>query len=306
MDQEEVFIIIPCFNEGQTIIKLIHEIEEVLNNSSVKCTAVIVDDCSNDNTLSLLTSLQLTGNLNLKVLSLQYNLGHQGAIAQGLLYANECKASFAIIMDGDGEDDPSALPELLSLRKNDIVHVIRGKRREKIVFRTAYRTYRMIFRVLTNKKMNFGNYCLVSSKVIAVTSSRTFIHFAAFLSKLQFNAVSITYDRRKRIGGDSKMNLTSLVHHAFRSFIEYAQALLMVFLKLFVFLFVFLIITIGYIIYMKIFTTYPILGWSSTFGIGILTSALVCMGFFVIGVLLLNLSQDRATLKPIAAYRVAK
>ena len=31
MDQEEVFIIIPCFNEGQTIIKLIYEIEQVLN-----------------------------------------------------------------------------------------------------------------------------------------------------------------------------------------------------------------------------------------------------------------------------------
>ena len=57
---------------------------------------------------------------------------------------------------------------------------------------------------------------------------------------------------------------------------------------------------------MKVFTNYAILGWSSTFGIGLLTSALVCMGFFVIGVLLLNLSQDRATLKPIAAYRVAK
>jgi polyisoprenyl-phosphate glycosyltransferase len=209
-------------------------------------------------------------------------------------------------MDGDGEDDPAALPELLSLRKNDIVHVIRGKRREKIIFRTAYRIYRMMFRFLTSKKMNFGNYCLVSDKVISVTSSRTFIHFASFLSKLQFPAVAITYDRRKRLGGDSKMNLASLVHHAFRSFIEYAQALLMIFLKLFVFLFVFLIITVGYIVYLKLFTDRAILGWASTFGIGLLTSALVCIGFFVIGVLLLNLSQDRATLKPVAVYRVAK
>ncbi len=306
MNQEEVYIIIPCFNEGETIIRLIHEIEQVLHDNPIRCTAVIVDDCSNDDTLSLLLDLNLTGNLNLRVLTLQYNLGHQGAIAQGLLFANEQKASCAIVMDGDGEDDPAALPELLSLRKNDIVHVLRGKRREKIIFRSAYRIYRMLFRVLTNKKMNFGNYCLVSSKVISVTSSRTFIHFASFLSKLRFQPVSITYDRRARLGGDSKMNLASLVHHAFKSFIEYAQALLMVFLKLFVFLFVFLIVIVGYIVYLKLFTDRAILGWASTFGMGLLTSALVCIGFFVIGVLLLNLSQDRAALKPVIVYRVAK
>jgi hypothetical protein len=250
--------------------------------------------------------LQLDGNIQLKVLNLQFNLGHQGAIAQGLLYANECKASCAIVMDGDGEDDPAAIPELLSMRENDIVNVIRGKRREKLVFRFAYRIYRMIFRLLTNKKMNFGNYCLVSRRVIAITSSRTFIHFAAFLSKLQFKSDSIVYDRRVRIGGDSKMNLTSLIHHAFRSFVEYAQALLMVFLKLFIALFIFFIFTIGYIIYLKIFTNFAILGWSSTFGIGILTSALLCMGFFVTGVLLLNLSQYRLTIPPVPVYKVAR
>ena len=306
MDQEEVFIIIPCFNEGQTIIKLIYEIEQVLNEKNEKCTAVIVDDSSTDDTLSLLTALQLTGNLNLKVLTLQFNLGHQGAIAQGLLFAYASKASCAIIMDGDGEDDPLAIPELLSLRKNDIVHVIRGRRLEKLFFRLAYSIYRMIFRLLTKKKMNFGNYCLVSYKIIAITSSRTFIHFAAFLSKLHFQSVSITYYRRQRIGGDSKMNLTSLIYHAFRSFVEYAQALLMVFLKLFVFLFIFLIITIGYIVYLKIFTTYAVLGWSSTFGIGLLTSALVCMGFFVSGVLLLNLSQYRTMIPPVPVYKVVR
>ena len=306
MYQEEVFIIIPCFNESQTIIRLIYEIEQALKGINEKFTAVVVDDASTDDTFSLLTSLNLSGNLKLSVLSLQFNLGHQGAIAQGLLFAYANKASYAVIMDGDGEDDPFAIPELLSLRKNDIVHVIRRKRGEKLFFRVSSVVYRMIFRLLTRKRMNFGNFCLISSKVIAITSSRTFIHLAAFLSKLQFNSVAITCDRRPRIGGNSKMNLSSLVHHAFRSFVEYAQSLLMIFLKLFVFLFILLIITIGYIVYLKIFTTYPILGWSSTFGIGLFTAALVCIGFFVSGVLLLNLSQYRATIPPVSVYKVAK
>ncbi len=306
MDQDEVFIIIPCFNEGQTIIKLIHEIEQVMNERYEKCTVVIVDDSSTDNTLALLTSIQLNGNLKLKVLTLQFNIGHQGAIAQGLLFAYANHASCAIILDGDGEDDPLAIPELLSLKENDIVHVIRGKRDEKLFFRFYYSIYRMIFRLVTKKKMNFGNYCLISSRVIAITNSRTFIHFAAFLSKLHFNSLTITSDRRPRIGGNSKMNLASLVHHAFRSFVEYAQALLMVFLKLSIFLFIFFIITIGYIVYLKIFTSVPVLGWSSTFGIGLLTSALVCIGFFISGVLLLNLSQYRAMISPVSIYKIVR
>ena len=159
---------------------------------------------------------------------------------------------------------------------------------------------------LTKKKMNFGNYCLVSDKVIAVTCSRTFIHFAAFLSKLQFQSLYITSDRRQRTGGNSKKKLTSLVYHAFGSFVEYAQALLMIFLKLFVFLFIILMITVGYILYLKIFTRLAIPGWTSTFGIGLLTSAIVCMGFFVTGVLLLNLSQNRTQNPPLPVYKIVK
>jgi glycosyltransferase involved in cell wall biosynthesis len=298
-----VYIIIPCYNEGQTIVKLIQEIENVLKDQSEKCTVVIVDDGSADNTLDLLTAMQVEGNINLKVITLKYNVGHQGAIAQGLMYANDNKATFSIVMDGDGEDDPSALKELLMLRQYDIVHVVRGKRKEKFSFRIAYNIYRRLFRLITKKKMNFGNYCMISNRVVSIASSKTFIHFAAFLSKLQFKSHRIIYDRRSRIGGISKMNITGLIHHAFRSFAEYGEALLMVFLRLFVILFVLFIATICYIFYLKIFTNAAILGWSSTFGIGLLTSALLCMGFFVSGVLLLNISQYRAHTHPVQLYK---
>ena len=156
MTEGNIFIIIPCFNEGQTIIKLTHEIENILQLSNEKITLLIVDDSSTDDTISQLMSLQPKGNLSLKILSLQFNLGHQGAIAQGILFANNQKATHAIVMDGDGEDDPSAIPELLSLKHHDIVHVIRGKRREKLFFRMSYIFYKTLFSFLTRKKMNFG------------------------------------------------------------------------------------------------------------------------------------------------------
>jgi glycosyltransferase involved in cell wall biosynthesis len=306
MNIVDIDIVIPCHNEGEGIIKLIGEIEDVIENNKYEYTIVIVDDCSTDGTLAGLGTIQTKGNLKLKILSLPYNIGHQGAIAQGLLFAGSCNASSVIIMDGDGEDDPKAIPQLLSLSENDIVNVIRGKRHEKILFRFSYWVYKMIFRSVTNKKMNFGNYCLLSRKVVDVICSRTFIHLGAFLSTLNFKTTSIVFDRRKRIGGISKMSMISLVNHGFASFVEYAQALLMVFLKLFIVLFILLLITTGYIIYLKFFTDYAILGWTSTIGIGLVTSALLCLGFFITGVLLLNLSQHKISSPPVAIYKVIR
>ena len=102
------------------------------------------------------------------------------------------------------------------------------------------------------------------------------------------------------------MSLTSLVHHAFKSFVEYAEELLMVFLKLSVFLLTAFVLTLAYIIYLKIFTERAILGWTSTLGMLLLTAALLCIGFFVTGVLLLNQTQRSCPAKAEVNYRVIR
>jgi glycosyltransferase involved in cell wall biosynthesis len=304
MHQDNIFIIVPAFNEGSTINELIGEIGEVIRAIPESMTIVIVDDGSTDDTLSRVRSNALNFDGRVRVITLMYNLGHQAAIAQGILFAHTQGATHAIIMDGDGEDDPQAIPQLIGLKGNDIVHVIRGRRQEPAGFRLAYGVYRILFRLITRKKMNFGNFCLINARVMEILTVRSFIHFPAFLSKLPFKTVSITSDRRIRMGGRSKMSLTGLVHHAFRSFAEYSEALLMIFLRLFVFLFIFFILVIGYILYIKLFTDRAILGWTSTFGIGLLISALLCMGFFVSGLLLLNLTQSRNNIPPSCLYKV--
>ncbi len=304
MNTGRTFIIIPAYNEGAAIVQLLEEINSVASNLSEQLTVLVVDDGSDDDTVSRIANVSLTS-VNIRIISLLYNQGHQTAIAQGLLFAHSEKASGAIIMDGDGEDDPAAIQELLKLKDYDIVNVTRGRRSESLAFRISYSIYRFFFYLITNKKMNFGNYCMISERVIEIFSRRTFIHFAAFLSKLRFKTATIRSDRRQRLGGKTKMNASNLIHHAFRSFAEYGESLLMIFLRLFIILFVLFILLIGYIIYLKIFTEYPILGWTSTFGIGLLTSALICVGFFVLGVLLLNITQ-RNILPPTVNYKVVR
>ncbi|WP_316833077.1 glycosyltransferase [Pedobacter aquatilis] len=292
---EKVVIITPCFNENITVISFLKNIETVLENSNHEFTVIVIDDCSSDNTLDLLKKFNFsTSNLDLVILKLKFNVGHQAAIYQGLLYAEALDSDKFIIMDSDGEDDPSAIIDLIQFNDYDIVNVARGRRKESLSFQMSYYIYRFIFKIITGKVLNFGNFCMINKKVLRTSCYTSFIHFAAHLSKQKVTSTSITYNRLKRIDGKSKMNLTSLIHHAFKSFVEYAEELLMVFLRIFILIMVVFAGFIGIVLYKKFFTDEAILGWASTMTVSLFTTALICIGFFVIGILLLNMISQRS------------
>ncbi|AHM63620.1 family 2 glycosyl transferase [Flammeovirgaceae bacterium 311] len=294
--RNNVTIITPCFNENVTVIAFLHELVDVVKNLPFHFTIVVVDDASTDNTQALLQEFEpVAKNVTMQILKLKYNAGHQGAIYQGLLFARHLDCEKFIVMDSDGEDDPEAIKELVFIDDYKIVNVIRGRRKENFTFRFSYHIYKIIFNIITGRVMNFGNYCMIDKDILQSATSTSFIHFAAYLSKHRVQPKKIIYNRRKRIDGKSKMNLTSLVHHAFKSFIEYAEDFLMIFLKLFLFIAVVFIGMIGYVIYKKIFTNEAILGWASTLSASLFTTAIICLGFFVIGILLLNILAKNKT-----------
>ncbi|MES2426943.1 MAG: glycosyltransferase [Bacteroidota bacterium] len=294
MESENVVIITPCFNENTTVIAFLKKIEEVVILLPQNFEIIVVDDCSSDHTLSLLADFKFSAkNAVLTILPLEFNVGHQAAIYQGLLYAQQLDANKFIIMDSDGEDDQQAIAELVAFNDYDIVNVARGRRKESLSFQVSYYVYRFIFKIITGKILNFGNYCMITKRVLNTSCHTSFIHFAAHLSKQKVKSTYIVYNRLKRIDGKSKMNLTSLVHHAFKSFVEYAEELLMIFLKIFAFIIVIFIAVSGVVLYKKFFTHDAILGWASTMLLGLFTVAVVCLGFFVIGILLLNMIARR-------------
>lgn len=292
--KEKIAVITPCYNENHIIIQFLALLEDALANLPYQFTVVVVDDCSTDNTLELLSHFDFrANNLTLDVITLPFNLGHQRAIYQGLHYGQTLEAERFIVMDSDGEDDPEAISKIISHKEADIVHVVRGKRNEGWVFKVSYYFYKVLFRLITHQSMNFGNYCAIDRKVLNTVVHTSFIHFAAYLSKVHADHAYITYDRRKRIGGHSKMNTASLVSHAFKSLTEYAERLLLLFLKLFILIATTFSGLILYILHQKLFTDQAIPGWASTMSVGLFNTALIAIGFYVIGILLLNMAHSR-------------
>jgi glycosyltransferase involved in cell wall biosynthesis len=284
----------PCYNENVTVIKFLQNLEQVLAERQEDFEVIVVDDCSMDNTLELLKDFSFTApNVQLKLLELKFNVGHQAAIYQGLLYAKTRPGNTFIVMDADGEDSPKVIPLLLSYAGTDIVHVVRGKRQEGLMFRVFYQIYKMIFRLVTGKEMNFGNYCLISRKILESAVFQSFTHFAAFLSKQKGTKASLVAEREKRLDGSSKMSFKNLLSHAFKSFVEYGEDLLLVFLKSFILIMILFVLAISNVIYQKFVANTAILGWTSVVAIGLLNMAILSIGFFVLGILLLNITHQR-------------
>jgi len=290
--QPYITIITPCYNESAIVTRFLESLENAIAKLPYRFYVVVVNDCSTDNTLSLLRGFRFkSDNISLNIVNLKFNVGHQAAIYQGFLYAQTLKSDHFIVMDSDGEDSPAAIPDLLTHLDADIVNVVRNKRKESILFKLFYRIYKMIFKFVTGKRMNFGNFCLVSRNVLECAVYSTFSHFAAFLSRQKFSMRYITADREERIGGQSKMGFKKLFYHAFRSFVEYGEDMLMLFFKSFIGVMIAIILTVGNVVYQKFITDTAIPGWFSTVIIALVNLAMMCIGFFVIGILLIHLNN---------------
>lgn len=292
--QPTVAIIIPCLNEEDALPLLLKELDETLAPAGENCLVLVVDDGSTDATAQHAISFQPSGpHLAVEVIALPYPMGHQEAIHQGLLYAAEGSAHRFVVLDGDGQDDPAAIPEMLAQHRKGIVFVERGKRSESRGFRVGYVLYRLLFLLVAGRSIGFGNYTLIDRRVLSAVLDGGFIHYPAFLSKLRVPCGTVYSDRRKRLGGTPKMGLDDLGMHAFKSLIEYSDRLLALFLKGFLYLSILFLLSALTIVGIKLFTDLAIPGWASNLSATMFNSMLLCLGFFVIGLMLSKNTQRR-------------
>ncbi|MBS1562962.1 MAG: glycosyltransferase [Bacteroidetes bacterium] len=300
-------IVTPCFNEEQSVIIFLQRVEASLAEAGKPFHVIVVDDSSEDASLALLKDFRFNSPLfRLTVLKLKFNVGHQLAIYQGLLYASRLDTKNIIIMDSDGEDDPNAILQVLGMDNYDIVEIKRGKRSEDFSFRLAYRFYKWIFHIITGKNMDYGNYCMISRGIVDRIAHTGFLHLPAYLLKQKGRRAYITYDRGKRIRGESKLGMKGLLIHAFKSFIEFGEDLLLLFLKLFILISIVLVLIVGNLVYQKFFAGTAIPGWFSTVAMELVILAVICLGFFIIGILLLNLIHQQNNRDHQNIYTVVK
>lgn len=113
--QRDILIVIPAKNESDAIGQVIQEVK-----SQVGCKVVVIDDGSTDGTG------EIARNAGAMVLSPLLPLGAWGAIQAGIRYGLENGYQTVITMDGDGQHESEAVPDLLAPLLNESTDVVIG------------------------------------------------------------------------------------------------------------------------------------------------------------------------------------
>ena len=212
-----VAIVMPQYNDWDCLPNLLAELNAVAA-SRFDFDVTIVNDGSTESMPSF-PDLDVGLLERVQIVHLGGNLGHQRAIAVGLVeVTHDSSLDAIIVMDADGEDDPKNIVPLLrelSTKADGVVAAKRGHRYDGLLFRFCYGLYKWSFKVLTGQHLDFGNFCALSPSAVSRLSLMPALwnHFPSSIMRSGLPLSRICLDRRQRYLGSSKMNLTSLVSH---------------------------------------------------------------------------------------------
>ena len=214
----KIKILIPVFNDWQSVFKLLDEINLSLKNLEHEVSVIIINDASNHDREEEDKDFE---NINsLKILNMKINQGHGRCIATGLKYIFEKENfDYVIPMDGDGEDRPEEIKNFIDQISNSNIQPIVGervKRSEDLIFKICYQLHKLITLTFTGKTIKFGNFtCLPKSTVEKMVNEKaTWNSFSGSLSKIENDFIKIPSIRGTRYFGPSKMNFYNLIKHS--------------------------------------------------------------------------------------------
>lgn len=201
-------VIIPLKNEESNITDLIHELEPIMQDLNEPWELICVDDGSTDQTKPIL--LRLAKKIpHLKIISFKKNYGQSSAFHAGFAAA---QGQFVITLDGDRQNDPADIPNMIELIQDcDLVCGIRKKRKDpwnkKIISKVANKIRRWICDDgVQDTGCSLKVYRLSSLQKIKMYHGTH--RFLPALFKIEgFKIKEIAVNHRERTKGVSKYNL---------------------------------------------------------------------------------------------------
>ena len=296
-------VVMPVYNDWQSATLLIRDIGVAMAGSGFAVGIVAVDDGSTDVPPAALDPGP--GIAAIECLVLAANLGHQRAIAVGLMaVAERTDADLVAVMDSDGEDRPAELRTMVEravgLADKAIV-AQRSERSESVLFKTFYALYTRVFRLLTGQRIAFGNFTVLQPAQLrrVIGNAHIWNNFPAALLHSRIAVDYVPTRRGKRYAGQSRMNFIGLVAHGLGAISVHSEA---VFVRILFASLALLLVSSGLgagALYMKLFTDLAIPNWATTvLGFALVISIQALMMPILMAFLLLN---NRSAIQPLPA-----
>ena len=141
--KDAITAVIPAFNEEKTIGRVVEDVKRYAQN------VIVVDDGSSDATRDVALIAGAT------ILRHPKNLGYGCALATGFSYFKNNGAGVMVVLDGDGQHDPSEIPRLVKPLLDNRADIVVGSRFMDCEKETSIPRYRRFGIGIVNRAWNF-------------------------------------------------------------------------------------------------------------------------------------------------------
>lgn len=212
-------VLIPCYNEEESIGWVVREVQERLNGMPV----LVVDDCSADSTVFVAKTA------GARVLPLPHHLGLGGCVQAGYRLAFELGYDYVVRIDGDGQMDPAEIPKILDVLAETKCQMVIGSRfceggsgGTSWIRRAGILFFRIVLRPILGKPVRdpTSGFVGVNREALAVFS-RSFpleypeIEALVVLQRRAFRFQEVPCKMRPRRAGRSTITAVKSVYYIF-------------------------------------------------------------------------------------------
>ena len=211
-----VSIIIPVFNERDSLPDLVHELEQNLKSYEA-WEVLFIDDGSSDGSTEWITVL-CNENPKFKLIQFHRNYGKSAALSEGFKTAT---GDFIITMDADLQDDPAEIGNLIAKLKEgwDLVSGWKKTRLDPLNKRLPSKLFNVVTRLMTGVKIHDFNCGLKGYRKSVVKSIDVYggrhRYIPALAGQRKFKVTEIVVNHRARQFGETKYGGSRMFHGFF-------------------------------------------------------------------------------------------
>jgi glycosyltransferase involved in cell wall biosynthesis len=214
----KISLVIPLFNEEESVIPLSHEIRKALSRINTDYEVILVDDGSTDASLQKIKEITRTDN-RFKYLSFRKNYGKSAALYMGFKMAT---GDAVITMDADLQDDPNEVQNLLKKLDEgfDLCSGWKKKRQDPFIKKVSSKFFNFVTRIISGIKIHDFNCGLKAYRREVVEQVKVYgeLHrYIPLLAKWQgYKVTEIPVQHHPRRYGKTKFGVSRF----FKGFID--------------------------------------------------------------------------------------
>lgn len=225
---DQLSIIVPCYNEEQTVELFYTEVEKMVQYMpDIQTDYLFVDDGSTDRTLEKVKELHVKDK-RVKYISFSRNFGKEAAMYAGLEHVS---GEYAVIMDADLQDPPMLLPEMLRIIREeqyDSVATRRVTRKGEPQIRSfCARQFYHIMNKISDVELMDGarDYRFMTRKYVnAVLSLKEFNRFSkGIFGWVGFRTKWLEFENQERSAGETKWSFWKLVQYSLQGIVSFSE-----------------------------------------------------------------------------------